>query len=177
MKKGMKKMEFLKPVFENGVNMTYEEFVDAISLHNQRVDKKEGIKLANLSQGEYVSVHKFHDKVRQLTEVKQALKEAGIVIETYEAEMMKLHKQLETKEYQLAVETFFHHYTFTSEYARRGIQHMFEKQSFTLDKNILQGAEEFMKKIQLEDPAAFKINGTMINNIQEVPLSLVLQCK
>lgn len=76
-------MEFLKELFANGA-LTYEQFLKAVN------DK--GLKLADLSTGEYVDKKKHND---ELTEKDTAVKDLKDAIEQRDKDLADIKKQLE----------------------------------------------------------------------------------
>ena len=74
-------MEFLKQFF-GGKAMTYDEFVQAINAYNgDEANKEKQIKLANLTDGGYVSKDKYLSLETDLTGKKSELEKANGLIE------------------------------------------------------------------------------------------------
>lgn len=157
--------EFLKKLFgtpkegEQPKAMTFDELERAINADPS-------IKLANLSDGGYVSKNKFDDKETELNGVKQQLDAANTQIKSfqdmdvegikqsvkdwetkYNTDTQSLKDQIAAQERAHAEEMFMGEYKFTSTAARNGILAELRGKKFQIDNGVLLGAKEFMQSL------------------------------
>ena len=161
--------EYLKKLFgtpkdgEQPKSMTYEELEAAIDADN-------GISLANLKDGGYVSKDKFAAKETELKGVQAQLTAANQQIKSFEGmdvdgikqktaeweakyntDTQQLKDQLAAMERSHAEEMFLSGYQFTSKAARNGVLAELRSKGFQLDGGELVGGKEFIKSLMDND--------------------------
>lgn len=138
----------------------------------ERVEAADGLKLANLAGGEYVSKAKYEDKMswkdKEIRERRQELEKAQKTIEAledpekartaakewerkYNEDTAMLRKQIEAQERKHKEEMFISKYKFTSKAAREGVLMRFREEGFSFMHGQFIGAEEFMDNLKASD--------------------------
>lgn len=128
-------MEFLKPMLGD-------------ELYDQMAQKLEGsgVKLADLSTGNYVGKEKFDALAGQLREAQTASR----------AVQEGAARELSQARAELAAEAFAAGIRFTSKNAKQAFLDGLKKQGLALDQEgRLEGAEKYLEKAREDDPAAF----------------------
>lgn len=169
--------EYLKKLFgtkEDGtpVALTFEQL-------SEKLENSKNIKLANLSDGGYVSKEKYEAKDTELNGVKSQLEEANNTIQSYvdmdiegikksaaewEEKAKSANTELENKLTEQAraysKELFFKEYKFSSKAAENGIRADFDSKDFKLEDGKFLGAKEYMDNLMQNDDykAAFVID-------------------
>lgn len=160
--------EVLKNLFgtnEDGTPkaLTGDEFI-------AKLEEATDIKLANLSDGGYVSKDKYDAKNTELTGIKTQLEDANKTIQSYkdmDIESIKqsaadwekkandaradLEQRLAEQAREYSTELFLKNYQFSSKAAEKGIRSEFEAKGFTLENGKFLGAEEYMKDLMEND--------------------------
>ena len=165
-------MEFLKEILGEDLYSQTKEKVD--SYNNEHKDKP--IKLANLSEGNYVSKEKFNSKEAEITSLKQQVEDANDEIKSYKDMDIESIKQSandwETKYNELVenqkaekeksirnerVNEFFANTKFSSEMAKNGVISEFNKKDFKYDEEskTFQGATEWLNDLKSKDKGSF----------------------
>lgn len=83
-------------------------------------------------------------------------KEASDWQKKYEMDTAALKKQLDEQSYDYAVDKYVSGCKFTSDIAKQGVLAALKEKAFKLEDGKLVGADEFMKTMQKENPAAFE---------------------
>ena len=136
----------------------------------ERIEAAKDLKLANLSDGGYVSKDKFERKDAELKGVQSQLSEANKTIQSfkdmdfegvkksaddwkakYDKETADLRKQLADQERSHQVDKFLGGYKFTSKAAEAGVRALFDSKDFKLEDGTFLGAKDFMKGLQEND--------------------------
>lgn len=165
-------MEFLKEILGEELYSQAEEKVN--SYNNEHKDKP--IKLANLSEGQYVSKEKFDRKETDYNTLKTQLESANTEIQSYKDMDIEGIKQSATdweEKYNKLIQdqeeaqkrsirdertnAFFNDVKFASNSAKAGIIAEFNKMNFKYDENSKKflGASEWLEDQKKNDAGAF----------------------
>lgn len=166
-------MEFLKEILGEELYSQTKEKVDS---YNQE-HKDKPVKLANLSEGNYVSKEKFDSKETEITNLKTQIENANKEIQSYKdmdidsikksaTDWETKYKELEEnqkveKEKSIRSErtnAFFSDVKFASESAKAGVIAQFNEKDFKYDEQTgkFQGASEWLEELKKNDVGAFK---------------------
>lgn len=166
-------MEFLKEVLGEELFSQTKEKVDS---YNQE-HKDKPIKLANLSEGNYVSKEKFDSKETEISNLKTQIEDANKEIQSYKDmdidSIKKSAEDWETKFKELEenqkaekeksirderTNAFFNDVKFASESAKAGVIAQFNAKEFKYDEESgkFQGASEWLEELKKNDVGAFK---------------------
>lgn len=166
-------MEFLKEILGEELYSQTKEKVDS---YNQE-HKDKPVKLANLSEGNYVSKEKFDSKETEITNLKTQIEDANKEIQSYkdmdidsikksatdwEAKYKELEEnQKAEKEKSIRSErtnAFFSDVKFASESAKAGVIAQFNEKDFKYDEQTgkFQGASEWLEELKKNDVGAFQ---------------------
>lgn len=165
-------MDFLKEILGEDLFSQTKAKVDSYNLEH----KDKPIKLADLSEGKYVSKEKFDSKEAELTTLKSQLNNANNEIQSYKDmdiesikksaddwktkyEEMEANQKAE-KEKSIREErtnAFFNDVKFASESAKAGVLAEFSKKDFKYDEesNKFLGASEWLNDLKEKDSGAF----------------------
>ena len=165
-------MEFLKEVLGEELFSQTKEKVDS---YNQE-HKDKPIKLANLSEGNYVSKEKFDSKETEISNLKMQIEDANKEIQSYKDmdidSIKKSAEDWETKFKELEenqkaekeksirderTNAFFNDVKFASESAKAGVIAQFNAKDFKYDEESgkFQGASEWLEELKTKDTGAF----------------------
>jgi len=157
-------MEFLKSILGDG----YADFEQRLTAYNSaEKNKNKQIKLVNLNSGEYVSKKKYAALERkaegckarlesfQAMDVEAIKKSAEAWKRRYEQDTKKLQEDIRRQQHDFEAERYLDRFLFSSSLARKAAVNEFKKQKFKLEDGKFQGADDFMRKLQEEDPTAF----------------------
>lgn len=165
-------MEFLKEILGEEL---YSQTTEKVNSYNKE-HKDKPIKLANLSEGQYVSKEKFDSKDAEITSLKQQVEDANKEIQSYkdmdidsikesatnwETKYNDLVKaQEEAKKESIRAErtnAFFNDIKFASESAKAGVIAQFNAKDFKYDEETqkFQGASEWLEELKTKDTGAF----------------------
>lgn len=166
-------MEFLKEILGEELYSQTKEKVDS---YNQE-HKDKPVKLANLSEGNYVSKEKFESKETEITHLKTQIEDANKEIQSYKdmdidsikksaTDWEAKYKELEEnqkveKEKSIRSErtnAFFSDVKFASESAKAGVIAQFNEKDFKYDEQTgkFQGASEWLEELKKNDVGAFQ---------------------
>lgn len=166
-------MEFLKEVLGEELYSQTKEKVDS---YNQE-HKDKPIKLANLSEGGYVSKDKFDTKETEVSTLKKQVEDANKEIQSYKDmdidsikqsatnwetkynELVEQNKEAEKKSIRdERTNAFFSDVKFASESAKAGVIAQFNEKNFKYDEKDgkFQGATEWLEELKKSDAGAFK---------------------
>lgn len=171
----------LKEIFEavEGGMLNYEQFTKAVS------DK--GIKLADISKGDYVSKGKYDDEVKglksqietlngtvtsrnnDLADLQKQLETAGAstndinsklteLQSKYDTEMQAYQKQLSKQAYEFAVKEFANTKNFTSQAAKRDFVQTMIGKELLMEGDKIMGAEDFVTAYSVDNSDAFVVS-------------------
>ena len=165
-------MEFLKEILGEELYSQTKEKVDSYNSNH----KDKPIKLANLSEGGYVSKEKFDTKETEIANLKLQIENANKEIQSYkdmdidsikqsastwETKYTELvEQQNEAKKESIRKErtnAFFNDVKFASESARTGVIAQFNEKDFKYDEETgkFQGASEWLEELKTKDTGAF----------------------
>lgn len=172
-------MDWLKNIFasaENGA-LTYEQFNSALTA--------QGIKLANLSEGNYVSKQKYDDELKardtristldetiktrdadlvklqtsldgaDVETLKKASRDLADLQKKYDKETKAYEAQLSQQAYEFAVREFAGGKQFTSKAAKRDFVKSMIAEKLTMKDGKIIGADDFVTSYQSENDDAF----------------------
>ena len=169
-------MDFLKDVFGAGA-LTYEQFTKAVG------DK--GLKLADLSQGGYVTALRHQQELEakdnqiaalngnietrdnDLAEIKRTLESAGAdsvgalttklsdLQTKYDNDTQEYKRQLGKQAYGFAVREFAGTQKFTSEAAKREFIRSLEEKELQLDNGKIMGVSDFLTQYKADNADSF----------------------
>ena len=172
-------MDWLKNIFasaENGL-MNYEQFSSALTA--------KGIKIANLSDGGYVSKQKYDDELKardtrittlddtiktrdadlqklqasldgaDVDSLKKASKDLADLQKKYDKETKAYEAQLSQQAYEFAVREFAGGKNFTSKAAKRDFVKSMIAENLTMKDGKIIGADDFVASYQAENDDAF----------------------
>lgn len=149
-------MGFIKELFDNAENGTlnYEQFEVAC--------KSANIKLANLSEGGYVSKQKYDDDIStrdtDLRNVKDQLEKANgneEKLKTLTANLENLQNKYNAQAYEFAVKDFASTKKFTSNAAKRDFVSSMIAKNLNIENGKILGAEDFVTAYSADNADAF----------------------
>lgn len=155
------KMEFLKVLFENGA-VTWDQFAKGV--------KDKGLKIADLSEGNYVSKQKYdndvHTKDTQIETLNKNIKTRDDDLEEltgkfntlqtdYNTAKTDYEGKLQKQRYEFAVKEFAHTQTFTSAAAKREFIRSMTENELNMDNETILGANDFLEKYKKENADSF----------------------
>lgn len=174
-------MDWLKNIFasaENGA-LTYEQFNSALTA--------QGVKLANLSEGNYVSKQKYDDELKardtrittldetiksrdadlqklqtsldgaDVDALKKASKDLSDLQKKYDKETKAYEAQLSQQAYEFAVREFAGGKKFTSKAAKRDFVKSMIAENLTMKDGKIIGADDFVSTYQKDNDDAFMV--------------------
>jgi len=177
-------MDWLKNIFataENG-QMTYDQLTSALTA--------KGIKIANLSDGGYVSKQKYDDELKardtrittldetiktrdadlqklqtsldgaDVDSLKKASKDLADLQKKYDKETKAYEAQLSQQAYEFAVREFAGSKNFTSKAAKRDFVKSMIAENLTMKDGKIIGADDFVSSYQKENDDAFVVEQT-----------------
>lgn len=159
-------MDFLEEYFE-GKAITYDQLA-------QKMKSDDKVKVANLANGDYVSVEKYKALVAQQSELKKELAAAQGELESknevdveslkaqadeYKLQAEQVRKEAEEElkslSYAMAVQESCAELDFSSASAKRAFMDELQKENLPLENGIITGFEEFLENWRQKDPKAF----------------------
>lgn len=157
-------MDFLKDLFNDG-QLDYDTFSSKIT--------EKGIKLVDLSKGDYVSKNKYNDDITNLENLKQQIEKvsqgSGEKVSElteqltklqgeYDKEKTKLQKQLADQQMNFAVKEFASKQKFTSKAAEREFISSMIAKHLNIENGNLVGATDYLTAYKADNADSFVID-------------------